>query len=86
MEQAVYLAQGNLIDYGFATLPTITPESLIFAKLIALNSNPERYKDLDDIKEILTNNMINIEFINQEISNCRINFKAEVLELIKSKN
>ena len=84
VEKAVNLAQSNLIDYGFAVLPTITPESLIFSKFIALNSNAERYKDLDDIQEIIKSNQINLEFLQLEITNCPIKFKPEIIKLLEN--
>ncbi len=51
---AVKRAQLNHIDFGFETLPAITPEDLIIAKAWALRDNPSRFKDLDDLKEIFT--------------------------------
>ena len=50
---SVERAQSNMIDYGFAKLPTITPEDLIIAKLFAIEDSPDRPYDLDDIKSIL---------------------------------
>jgi hypothetical protein len=52
IDQAVKRGQMNLIDYGFAQLPTATPEDLILAKAFALSINPDRYTDLDDIQSI----------------------------------
>lgn len=52
IDQAVTRGQMNLIDYGFARLPTVTPEDLILAKAFALTINPDRYTDLDDIQSI----------------------------------
>ena len=49
---AVDRAQYNKIDLGFAKVPTITPEDLIVAKCYALDNNPDRFQDLDDIKEL----------------------------------
>lgn len=50
---AVERAQFNRIDFGFARIPTITPEDLIIAKVCALKAEPDRFQDLDDIKAIL---------------------------------
>ena len=80
--EAVKLAQENKIDYGFSSLATITPESLIFAKLIALNSNPNRYQDIDDIKAIIKSNKINFDYIQQQITKSKIDFKPDVLKTI----
>jgi hypothetical protein len=49
---AVERAHYNRLDLGFAHVPVITPEDLIIAKCYALNNSPERFQDLDDIKEI----------------------------------
>jgi len=52
LAQAVERAQHNKIDLGFKSLPVITPEDLILAKCYALNNSPDRFQDLDDLKEI----------------------------------
>ena len=52
---AVRRAQFNRIDLGFAKVPVITPEDLIVAKCYALSSSPDRFQDLDDIKELFAN-------------------------------
>ena len=49
---AVERAQHNLIDLGFAQIPVITAEDLIVAKCYALNNSPDRFQDLDDLKQI----------------------------------
>ena len=49
---AVERAQHNRIAMGFASVPVITPEDLIIAKCYALRNSPDRFQDLDDIKEI----------------------------------
>lgn len=49
---AVERAQHNRIDLGFAGVPVITPEDLIIAKCYALDNSPDRFQDLDDLKEI----------------------------------
>lgn len=50
---SVSRAQYNRIDLEFAKVPVITPEDLIIAKCYALQNAPDRFQDLDDIKEIL---------------------------------
>jgi hypothetical protein len=51
---AVARAQHNIIDLGFADVPVITPEDLIVAKCFAVRNAPDRFQDLDDLKELLT--------------------------------
>lgn len=82
IDHAVLLAQSNKIDFGFAELPTVTPEYLILAKLIALNSNAERHQDIDDIKEIIKSNPIDYSFIREQINNSGIVFEPSILALI----
>lgn len=50
--EAVERAQHNRIDLGFAAIPVITPEDMIIAKCYALQNSPDRFQDLDDLKEI----------------------------------
>ena len=49
---AVGRAQDNLIDLGFAKVPVITAEDLILAKCYAVRNSPDRFQDLDDLKEL----------------------------------
>ena len=83
VDEAVKHAQTNMVSYGFDKLPTITPESLIFAKLISLNNNPERYQDMDDISHILKEQIIHQELIDDYITASQINFREGVLDLLK---
>ena len=53
VKRAVTRAQSNVIDFGGVLVPTLTPEDVIIAKAFALQSDPLRFQDLDDIKEIL---------------------------------
>lgn len=54
VERAVKRAASNIIDFGFAKIPTITAEDLIIAKAFALELDPSRFQDLDDIKSIFS--------------------------------
>lgn len=49
---AVERAQSNMIDLGFAMVPVITPEDLILAKCLSASNAPDRFQDLDDIKQL----------------------------------
>ena len=53
VSEAVTRAQHNRLNLGFAKVPVITPEDLIIAKCYALQNEPDRFQDLDDVKEIL---------------------------------
>lgn len=50
--EAVERAQLHLVDYGFGKLPTITAEDFVLAEAFALQNNPSRYKDLDDLQSL----------------------------------
>jgi hypothetical protein len=52
LPHAVERAQYNKIDLGFRVVPVITPEDLVIAKCYALRNAPDRFQDLDDLKEI----------------------------------
>ncbi len=80
--EAVALAQFNSIDYGFAELPTVTPESLILAKLIALSGSPDRYQDLDDIQEILKSVPLKLDYLEAQIALHNLKVPSNILALI----
>ena len=52
VSKAVERAQHNRLNLGFAAVPVITPEDLVIAKCYALRNSPDRFQDLDDLKEI----------------------------------
>lgn len=79
---AVNLAQRNKINFGFDNLPTITPESLIIAKLVALTNNRERYQDMDDIKEIINNLKIDFDYIKKELKDMNVELEEGLIKLI----
>lgn len=81
VSDAVNYAQANIIDYGFDKLPTITPESLIVSKIIALNSNPERLQDIDDINEIVRVARLDMKFIQNQLQSYRIKIPPAVAKL-----
>ena len=82
IKDGVKYAQSNLIDYGFAKLPTVTPESLVLAKLLALHSNPERLQDLDDIQELIKSSNLDFEFILRQVKNNIPNLSINLRNLI----
>ncbi len=70
---AVKNAQNNLIDYGFAKLPTLTPEDLIIAKLFALQGTPERKFDLDDIEDTLRSSIkLDLDYLNKTLTSYKL--------------
>ncbi len=86
IEPAVKLAQNNRIDFGFALLPTITPECLIIAKFNALCANPERFQDLDDLKNIANDIDLNYDYLKNEIKKLGMEVPPEIMATVfKSK-
>lgn len=82
VDEAVHYAQKNLIDYGFARLPTITPESLIVAKIVALNSNPERLQDLDDVIEIFKQGGLQKDYIRKQLAIHNVRVPTSISDLL----
>lgn len=69
LEKAVLRAQENIIDFGFAMLPMLTPEDLLVAKQFALVIEPNRHQDRDDIQSILANeNELDFNYLNSELN------------------
>ena len=78
-------AQNNLLDYGFAKLPTIMPEDLIVAKLFALANNPERLIDADDIQQIIsTQKNIDRKYILECCNKSQINIALNFSKLLNT--
>lgn len=53
VNSALDRAQANAVDFGFGGVPCITAEDLVLSELYALNNQPTRFMDLDDIRSIL---------------------------------
>ena len=54
VKEAVTRAQTNLMEIGLPyTVPILTPEDLIISKLFAYRDKKTRYKNLDDLRELL---------------------------------
>jgi hypothetical protein len=81
--RAVQVAQANKLDYGFALVPTITPEDLVLAKLQALQSPNSRPYDLDDITEIANCQQLNLEYLLPQAKALHITIAASTLSLLK---
>lgn len=78
---AVELAQRNFLDFGFEKLPTITAESLILAKLTALSTSPERFQDIDDIREIVSSLPIDYDYVLSQVARQAICVEQDLLRL-----
>jgi hypothetical protein len=69
LKQGVIRAQENLIDFGFAKIPVLTPEDLLIAKLFALSIEPNRFQDRDDIQSILgQQNELDTAYLETELA------------------
>ena len=74
-ENAVMRAQNNALDFKFGKFPTITPEDLIIAKALALELEPSRFSDLDDIKQILAaENNLDLVYLVSEMERLNLKF------------
>lgn len=79
VRQAIQRAQHNVIDFGFAGLPTVTPEDLILAKAFALSIEKNRFTDLDDIQALLhTDNRLDAGYLAAEFERLQIPFPQEL--------
>ncbi len=77
--EAVKRAQYNLVDLGFAEVPVITPEDLILAKSYALHNSPDRFQDLDDLKEIMTNiKDLDFDYVRERLRVLQLKIPAAV--------
>ena len=68
ISDAIRRSQYNLIKLGFADIPVITPEDLIIAKCYALRNAPDRFQDLDDLKEIFNHQKdLDLEYLEEKL-------------------
>lgn len=85
IKQSVERAQLNLIDLGFAKVPVITPEDLIIAKCYALRNNPDRFQDLDDIKEIFEGVPdLDWNYLSQQLKKFKLKIPKQVKKYAKN--
>lgn len=76
---AVERAQHNTVDLGFADVPLITPEDLIIAKSYSVHHAPDRFLDLDDLKEIFGNiKDLDIDYIRESLERMDIAIPKQV--------
>ncbi|HMO18816.1 MAG TPA: nucleotidyl transferase AbiEii/AbiGii toxin family protein [Oligoflexia bacterium] len=74
VEKAISNGKNHVIDYGFAGIPVITVDDLIIAKIFALNVEPNRFQDLDDLKSIFLSSVeLNLPYIKSAMVNYEIN-------------
>ena len=80
VEKAVARAQSHKIDFGFAEIPTIPVEDLLLAKAFALEFEPNRYQDLDDISSIFKNkkNEFQLDYLVGEFKNYSLSLPIEL--------
>ncbi len=75
VKNAIMRAQSNKINFGFAKLPTITPEDVVLAKAFALKLEPNRFQDLDDLKSIfLAKTPLNFNYLFNEFECLELTF------------
>lgn len=80
VNEAVTRAQANMLDFGFALLPTVTVEDLLIAKLFALQGSAERAIDLDDIQSILRSKLeLDWVYLKEKISKFKLKVPKEMI-------
>lgn len=83
VKDAVSRAQDNIIDLGFAKVPVICPEDLIISKCFALEGSPDRFQDLDDIKEIFTSvDDLDLDYIKIKLKAYKISIPKILKNLV----
>lgn len=81
--RAIKTAQKNRLDFGFANLPTVTPEDLIISKLVALAGTPDRPYDRDDILEIIDCQKLDLDYLLKQIKEQEISVEQSILDKLK---
>ena len=85
VSDAVQRAQANRIDLGFALVPVITPEDLIVAKCFAYRNAPDRFQDLDDIKEIFSHvKDLDIDYLRYQLEAFKLDIPDAVQKFAPS--
>lgn len=80
---ALSRAQENMIDFGFAVLPTLTPEDLIIAKAFALSLEPNRFQDLDDLQSIFSNEQdLDRLFLVRELERLKLSLPTQLASIL----
>lgn len=84
VRKAVERAQFNKIALGFASVPVITAEDLVVAKCYAFSNSPERFQDLDDLKEIFLNiKDLDYDYVRSELAHLDLVIPAPVKKFVK---
>lgn len=84
--EAIERAQHNRLDLGFAKVPVITPEDLILAKCYAVKNSPDRFQDLDDLKEIFQNKSdLDLEYLRERLIKLELTIPEAVRKFVSAK-
>jgi len=68
-------AQYNCLDFSFATLPTMTVEDIIIAKLYSATVGEHRYLDLDDVLSILrAAHPLDLSYLTNSFNRLKLDF------------
>jgi len=86
IKNSIKRAQHNRIDLGFAAVPTITPEDLIIAKCYAVNNSPDRFQDLDDLKELFESVAeLDVDYLRDKLDEFDISIPKPIEKFAPSK-
>ena len=79
-EKALKRAQGNQLNFGFGSVPTITVEDLIVAKLIAAQ-NFKREHDVSDIRSVFSRKQgMDLGYVVSQMSDLGITVPDRVMD------
>ncbi len=79
---SVERAQHNIIKLDSTKIPVITPEDLIVAKCYALKNCPERFQDLDDIKQIFEGvKELDLDYLKERLHSLELNIPKPLRKL-----
>lgn len=83
VQTATERAQNNKIDLIFDKVPVITAEDLIISKCYSLDNNPDRFQDLDDLKEVFQNaNVLDYDYIYRVLKDLRLEIPSVIQKYV----
>lgn len=80
---AIERAQHNKLDFEFSLLPALTPEDVIVSKAYALGCDPNRFQDMDDIREIFDGeNRLDLLYIVERFEQLSLSLPKQLEALV----
>jgi len=80
-KEAFERAQYNRIDFGFGSIPSLTVEDVIIAKLYSSTVAEDRYLDRDDVQNILqAKHELDLAYLTKQINKFSLEFPKSLWE------